>query len=602
MGFIPEDLTIYPTLPGVYLMKNELGKILYIGKAKNLRVRLRSYFSLQDERAMIPFLLEQLAIVETIVTSSEKDALILENTLIKQHKPKYNILLKDDKSFAYIAINHKHQWPTVSLLRLKRKPPSNVLSFGPYTNSYAARQIVDLIQQLFPLRRCSDQVVSSVARPCILYGMKRCCAPCVGLVTKEQYQDHVQHAIGFLKGKDREIVKSLKEKMQKASDALEFEQAALFKQTLLQIEEVTKSSSVVEQSHDEECDVLGIYREGGEVVLMQLIVRHGRLCGSQHYSFSNILEENDEIFTSFLLQHYSHLENKPKKILLGQKLTEEEILTDLLKIQIIQPQKGGKKELVALAAENAKASFAQVKSRADMREKLLLDLQERCNLTRYPKRIECFDISHTGGTQIVASLVAFTDGEKDKARTRLYKLKETKAGDDYGAMREVLMRRLRRAKEEDDLPDLILVDGGKGQLGVAIKVLEELEIVTLDIASIVKENARHDKGMTQERLFLKGQELPIHLPATSPLLFLLQQIRDESHRIAITFHRKQRASHSIKSWLDGIPGIGPKKREALLRHFGSVAEIKKATKEQLLELPLITEKDAETLLSKPHIG
>ncbi len=598
MVFVPEDFSIYPKESGIYLMKGEGGTVLYVGKAKNLRVRLRSYFSLQDTRAMVPILLSQIKSIETLITPSEKEALLLENTLIKKHKPKYNVLLKDDKTFIGIAINQKHPWPTITLLRCHGKPPSGLLYFGPYTNAVAARATVDLIHRLFPLRECSDRELLNRSRPCILYGMKRCCAPCVNKCSSEEYHGYLKSALDFLKGKDREIIKDLKEKMKTASDDEEFEKAGIYLETIRQIEEVTQTNSITCSGIQESCDALAIYREGGEVVIMQLIIRHGKLCGSQHYSFSNVLEEDDAIFSSFLLQHYIQRDGRPQVILLPQIVQEQALLEELLEMRFAQPQKGTKKELLDLAIENAKASFLQVKDRSEMREKLLLDLQERCSLTRYPARIECVDISHTGGKEPVGCVVAFTNGAKDKERMRLYKIKEAKNGDDYGAMREVLQRRLARGKEENDLPDLILVDGGKGQLNIALDVVRELDISTIDLVGIAKEGARHDRGMTLERLFLPGKDQPLHLPATSPLLFLLQQIRDESHRVAITFHRKQRASKTIRSWLDNIPGIGPKKRQELLRHFGSALAVKAASENELMAVKGISAKDAQNLLKK----
>lgn len=602
MSIDPELLERFPTEPGVYLMKNQKGEIIYVGKAKHLKKRVKQYFAPgRDTRPMIPYLLMEIHTIETIVVENEKEALLVENTLIKKHKPRYNASLKDDKTFISLMINHHHKWPRIQLIRYKGKPKLKGLYFGPYTSAFAARQTYELLTKLFPLRQCSDEELARRTRPCLLYGIKRCIAPCVDLCTKEEYDSFVDGAIQFLKGKDSQILENLYQEMQAASDALEFEKAAAFHQTIQQIEHVTKTRQLVQKAAAKDSDSIGIFRQGDDVILMQLFVREGKLIGSEHYSFSHALEDDEDLIASFLLQYYTHKKDLPKEILLPIELKNareiEEILqeTHKVKIHLATPEKGSKKGLVRLAQKNAKATFEQEKDEQEIREKMLMDLFDTLQLTRFPKRIECFDTSNISGTDLVASMVAFTNGMYDKKRTRYYKIRALEKGDDYGALHQVLSRRLNRAKDEDDLPDLVLIDGGKGHLNVGIQVLKELDIANVDIAAIAKEEAKHTKGLTAERVFVRDQKDPIILSTRSPLLFLLQQIRDAAHERAIGFHRKRRSKRVITSALEGVPGIGPVKKKRLLKHFGSFKRIREATDQELLDVKGISHKDIAAL-------
>jgi excinuclease ABC subunit C len=593
----------FPSQPGVYLMKDLDGKVIYVGKAKQLKSRIKQYFAKRgDGRAMVPFLIRQIAHIDTIVVPSEKEALLLENTLIKKHQPKFNAILKDDKTFISLMINIKHPWPMIRLTRSKEGAKNDGLYFGPYTSAYAARQTYELLTRLFPLRQCSDEELKRRTRPCLLYSIKRCIAPCVGKCTKEEYGTFVDGAIQFLKGQNKEILKSLYQQMKIASEQMEYERAAALLQTIRQIEHVTESRAHVVNISGKNSDALALYREAEEVMLIQLLFREGNLVGSQHYSFSNILEEEEELLSSFILQHYKHLEGLPEEILLPIPLKDADLIGEILtethkkKITILSPQKGEKRALVNIAEQNAKALFEQEKNKAQQQEKLLLDLQEILKLNRYPKRIACFDTSNISGTDPVASMVAFVDAEVDKKHTRLFKIKTAQRSDDYGAMREVLTRHLTKAKEEDNLPDLIIVDGGKGQLNVALDVFKELDIASVDVIALAKEEGRHDKGMTAERVFLPEHHDPIHLNPRSNLLFLLQKIRDEAHRKAIGFHRKRREKRTFTSALDEIPGIGPTKRARLLTHFGSVEKIRLASPDELTQVKGITKKDIALII------
>lgn len=595
-SFEIKTLDKYPTEPGVYLMKNRSGDVIYVGKANNLRQRLKQYFLPgRDERPMVPFLVAEITSIDIIVVTTEREALLLESTLIKKHQPKFNALLKDDKTFISLMINHKHPWPMIQLIRTKGKVKKEGLYFGPYTSAYAARQTFELMSPIFPLRQCSDQELKKRTRPCLLHGIKRCIAPCVGLCTKEEYQGYVDKAIDFLRGNDKKILKELEAEMKKASDTLEFEKAGALLRTIQQIEHVTQGGGIVARIDGKDSDAIALHRQGDEVMIAQLFFREGKLIGSEHYSFSEVLEGDEELYTSFLFQYYKDKTSKPKEILLPLELPSRTDLEELLKVAIVHPQKGDKRAIVQLAEKNAKALFQQEKDENDLIEKMLLDLQETLGLLRFPERIECFDTSNIAGTDLVASMVAFTHGKYDKKRTRLFKIRDINKSDDYAALHQALSRRLIRAKEENDLPDLVIVDGGKGQLGRAVEVIKELDIATVDVISVAKQEGKHEKGLTQEQVFLPYRPDPILLPLHSPLLFLLQRIRDEAHRKAIGFHRQRRSKRTITSLIDEIPGIGEVKRQRLLTHFGSLQRILEAHEEALLGVKGITRKDVEAI-------
>jgi len=602
-----KDLTIYlkniPKSPGVYLMKDCRKKILYVGKAKNLNQRVKQYFSASgDGRYMIPFLISQVTDIETIVVPSEKDALILENNLIKKHKPKYNVFLKDDKSYIALRITTQHKWPKVDLVRYRGRPKAKALFFGPYTSAFSARATLDLLKRIYPLRQCSDQELARRSRPCILYDMKRCIAPCVGKCTKEEYDTYVDKTIQFLKGQNQEVIKDLQQEMQKASDSLEFEKAGKILETIKHIKKTIEKQHV-DKLLGADADVYGIFRQGDDILLAQLIFRGGRLLGVHHYNFSNIAQDNEELLTTFLLQHYQSVEKCPKEILLPIAVSGSNSIAEILseqttyKVHIMTPKRGEKKTYISMAESNAEAAFKQAKDEDAIRERMLVELQEKLKLSNYPRRIECFDNSNLGGSEPVASKITFTDGKEDKQRYRKYKVKTASAYDDYGSMYEILSRRIKRGKDENDLPDLIIVDGGKGQLNVALKVLKELNIISVDVIGLAKEKGRHDRGMTLEQIYIPNVKEPIILRKHSPVLFLLQKIRDEAHRFAITFQRQRRIKKTLKSVLDEIPGIGPAKKKSLLKYFGSLKKVKEVTLSQLMEAPLISEKDAQNIIT-----
>ncbi|MFI5334595.1 MAG: excinuclease ABC subunit UvrC [Chlamydiales bacterium] len=603
--FNSSQLDRFPMEPGVYLMKDAARRVIYVGKAKQLRRRLKQYFADGgDGRAMVPHLTLQIAHIDTIVVPTEKEALLLENTLIKKHQPKFNAFLKDDKTFISLMINHRHPWPMVRLVRYKGKPNEKALYFGPYTSAYAARQTFELITRLFPLRQCSDQELVRRKRPCLLHSIKRCIAPCVNLCTKEEYGAFVDDAIKFLKGEDKELLAKMKLEMEKAAEALEFEKAATLLHTTQQIQHVLSSQALVIKGARRDSDALGLFRHGDEIILMQLLFREGNLVGSEHYFFFRVIQNDAELLETFILQHYGKSASPPEEILLPSTLSNkhllEEILFDTLKckIDLTAPQKGKKRALVELAEKNAAATFQQEKNAQDLKEKLLLDLQDVCHLNRYPRRIECFDVSNIAGGDLVAAAIAYTDGERDRARTRLFRIRDIPKGDDYAALHQALSRHLLRAKDTDDLPDLVLIDGGRGHLNIALTVFKELDIASVDAISIAKEAGRHDKGLSSEKIFFAGKHEPVALDPRSPLLFFLQKIRDETHKKAIGFHRKRREKRTLKSALEEVTGIGKVKRVRLLKHFGSLQRVLEASEDQLREVKGITEQDIKRLKDK----
>ncbi len=601
MPFDLELLKTFPNEPGVYLMKNSKEEILYIGKAKDLKLRVKQYFiGTSDTREMIPFLIAQVESIQTIVTFSEKEALVLESHLIKKHQPRYNILLKDDKTFISIMVNHQHEWPMLKLTRYKGPTPNDGLYFGPYPSTYSARKTLEVLQKVFPLRQCSDFELTHRKKPCLLYDMKRCLAPCVGRCSSTTYQETLKKTLQFLKGKDDTILSMLKQKIEQASKELEFEQAKALYSVYQQVNEIYEHHQFVVQMQVENCDVIAYQEQGPKAIIVILKFRDGKLSESRSDFISCIVEDKESILSNYLLQHYQ-LQTPPELILLPFLFDEVEIIKDIFKenfkrvTQFILPIKGNKRLLLEMAAKNGKTLLEQQLMIDTDFETILMNLEETLQLSRFPMKIECFDTSNISGLDPVAAMVTAYEGRFEKKKYRLYKIKQSLKADDYTAMKEVLYRRYERALKEDDLPDLIVIDGGKGQLNLAHKILKELNIASCDLIAITKEDSRHDKGMTKERIFLPHQEEPIELGVRSPLLFFLQKLRDEAHRMAINYHRKVRSQSTLKSGLDKIAGIGEVKKKKLLQTFGSLKNIEKASDEEILAIKGIYEKDVKAL-------
>ncbi len=596
-NFDRERLEHYPEAPGVYLMKGEKSQVLYVGKAKNIKNRLKTYYSPgNDGRPQVPYLLAAVVSIETIVVLSEKEALLLENTLIKRYQPKYNVLLKDDKGYISLKVTTKHPWPMISLVRFKGAPPKDATYYGPYTSATAARQMFDLIGQLFPLRQCSDEEFARRKRPCILYQIKRCSAPCVGLVSQEQYKEYLNSAVRLIRGQNDEVIAHLEAEMAKASEALEFEQAQVILEKVQLLQEIVEGQRVDSVSR-EDADFWGLFRQGTDVVLTKLMWRQGKLVGSHHFDFENAFQPTDELLESVLVQHYLIEKSPTADVYLANAVPSVDALSQAINLHIHVPIRGEKKQLALMAEANAQAAFKQRKDAKTLREKALLELQEKLHLSRYPKVIECFDNSHFSGSERVSSCVVFVEGERSKSNYRKYRIRTVATGDDYAMMQEVMLRRYSKAKVENTLPDLIIIDGGKGHLRAANQVLKELEIVTCDIIAIAKEQGRHDKGQTAEKVFTPSFETPIVLEPHSSLLFLLQKIRDEAHRFVLAFQVQRRSKASIKSELDYIPGIGPAKKKKLIKAFGSVKTLKDKTIEEIEAVKGINHKDAISIKS-----
>lgn len=598
MSICPEEISKLPDLPGIYLMKDATKKVLYIGKAKKLKTRVRQYFpnlsgKRQDLREMIPYLTSQVETIDFIITNTEKEALLLENQLIKEHLPKYNVLLKDDKSFISLVLTD-HEWPMLKLMRFKEKPSEKMKRiFGPYTSAHAARETFDLILKLFPLRQCSDLEFSSRKRACLLYEIKRCKAPCIKKCSHEEYDLLVDHVESFLKGNAKQVIDQLKEEMEKASSNLEFEKAGQIFKMIGQIEHVMEKQHV-SYTHVHDCDVIALYREYDSVVISMLNFRNNNLTSSNHFNFHLIASSDEEIMESFLLQHYSNHTKAPSELLISTDLSSQKELEEILDTKILHPQKGEKRAIIEMGLKNAKALFVSDQSDSSLKEKILIHLNETLQLTRFPKVIECIDTSNLSGKDATAAIVSFVDGKKEPSRRRLFKIRGQT--DDYHAMKEVLTRHLKKQKETNQFPDLLILDGGKGQLSIAKEVFLELEIASIDLIAFTKEEARHDKGLSQEKIYFADQKEPLWIERKSPILFLLQQIRDEAHRQAILLHRKQRSKRLIHSELDEIQGIGPVKRKIVLSHFKSVEKLKQADEKALQEVKGLTAKDRKILL------
>jgi excinuclease ABC subunit C len=593
---VGEKLAALPARPGVYLLKDRRGKVIYAGKAKNLRARVRTYFRGGDERSQVQFLMRKVFDLETLVATSEKEALILENNLIKQYKPRYNIRLKDDKSYVSVKVTVADAWPRILVTRKIVKDGSKY--FGPYHSAYSVRETLDTIRKIIPLRTCSDGVFRNRSRPCLEYQIKRCLGPCCLPVDPEVYKQHLREATMLLEGKSVELVRQLKGEMQKAAADLRFEEAARLRDEIRAIDKTQEKQQVVAHWGGDQ-DVFGLYREGGFVEVQVLFVRQGKLTGNQAYSFEDYELGDEELLQSLLTQFYQGERYIPDEILVPAELEDREARTEYLterrgaRATIIRPQRGDKASLVRMAQENAAHSFRERRDTGKQRERMLEELQRKLHLRNAPKRIECFDISNIQGTLAVGSMVTFDEGESDKNRYRRYRIRTVPGADDFAMMYEVLKRRFSRAKEEGNYPDLLVVDGGKGQLNVAVEVLRELEIGDVDVVGLAKARVERDPRaatvtQSDERVFLPGRMNPVVLRSNSSALFLMQRVRDEAHRFAITYHRQLRRKERLRSALDAIEGIGPLRRRRLLRHFGSVQRIRNASLAEIAEVPGIS--------------
>ncbi len=606
---LKDKLERIPAVPGVYIMRDRRGVAIYVGKAVNLRSRVRGYFSTssRDERAFVPLLDRLLGDLEILKVGSEQEALLLENELIKRHKPRFNVLLKDDKDFLTLRLDTRKKYPHLEVWR--RPEPDGARYFGPYTSAVAVRKTLRMINRHFQLRTCSDAEMSRRTRPCLQHQIGRCPAPCVR--GAPEYPRNVQDTILFLEGRHSDLVDHLQSRMRAASDELAFEEAARLRDHLGAVKAILERQRVVQVGDLAERHAIGCYREGPVLSVQVLDVRGGRLTGGRSHTFDEQEFPTAELLGSLLLQIYERSEppSLPDEVLLPSEVDGREALAEWLsdrrgrKVRVLVPQRGEKRRLVELAEQNAATSFKLERERSADDLALLERLRVSLNLSRFPHCIEGYDVSQTQGGDAVASRVVMVEGRPDKARYRRYRLRFAKGGDDYAMMREVLRRRLLRGIEEQDLPDLIVVDGGKGQLGVARSVLADAAVDETDVIALAKgrSSSRMDGSgegaPIPERVFIPGRKDPVVLPPDSAELLLLARLRDEAHRFAVSLHRKLRSKRSLAGRIETIPGIGPHRRRTLLRHFGSFKRLRQASPEEIAEVPGFSTKLA-TMIKK----
>ena len=609
MSFEPPDnikaiLANLPTRPGVYLHKDKDGRILYVGKAVNLRSRVRSYFRNSVDSLKTRRLREQVADIEIITTDTDLEALLLEMTLIKKHKPHYNVRLKDDKRYPYIKVHWATPFPKVTVTRRMIRDGSRY--FGPFTSVWAVHQTLDLLRKIFPYLTCDREISGEDQRACLYLDIRLCNAPCIGNVNQEQYREMIQNLMDFLNGRSETIIRDIENRMQQAADDLDYEQAATYRDQLKAVDRVVAKQKVISATNTDQ-DVIAFAREQGDACVQVFFIRHGKLIGREYFLLEGTEGEADEeVLSEFLTQFYDEAAHIPREVLLPHEVEEARVIEQWLKekrstkVTIQVPRRGKKKALVQMASNNAADTLATLRQQwAADRSKHVTAMEElrvALDLDRPPARIECYDISHTQGRQTVGSMVVFVQGAPRKSDYRRFNV-QTAGNDDYGAMKEVLSRRLQRyadsvAGELHDpsqigrlrkdtawaiLPDLLLIDGGKGQLSVAMEVLEHFELQEeVPLAALAKQ---------EEELFAPGRARSVRLPERSEGLYLVQRARDEAHRFANEGHRKRRAKVGIASLLDDVPGVGPKRRKVLLDRFGSLDGIRKATVEEVASVP-----------------
>jgi excinuclease ABC subunit C len=589
-------LDTLPTKPGCYLMKNADGKIIYVGKAINLRARVRSYFhsdSSHDNK--IRRLVREITDIEWIVVGSELEALILEMNLIKRHRPRFNVRLKDDKRYPYIKIHWGDPYPKVTVTRQMLDDGSRY--FGPYTSVWAVHQTLDVLRRIFPYLTCDREITGADTRACLYFDIKLCTGPCIGTVNQTEYRQMIEDLQDFLNGKSDPVAKRLEKEMQKASEELRFEKAAAVRDQLKAIQTVVERQKIVFNTDYLDSDVIAMARADGEACVQIFFVRGGKMIGREYFILEGTEETSDsEVMEQFVKQFYTEAANVPEQLMLPQEIEEAKIIGQWLrskrggkKVEIRVPHRGQSKDLVEMAAENATETLSALRTQwqADThkQEQALAELHQSLKLSEPPNRIECYDISNTQGTATVGSMVVFEQGVPSKKLYRRFNVKSVPgAPDDFASMEEVLTRRFRRWQSAQEteanpgakpdasfsfLPDLIIIDGGKGQLSRVVKVLEQFELADkVPIVGLAKR---------EEEIFFPNKSRPVLLPRHSQGLYLVQRIRDEAHRFAITAHRKRRSKLGLASQLDSIPGIGPTRRKNLLKHFGSIDKIKAAS-------------------------
>ena len=611
-------LDTLPTKPGCYLMKNAGGTIIYVGKAINLRNRVRSYFhadASHDQKTRR--LVREIVDIEWILVGSELEALILEMNLIKKHRPKYNVRLKDDKRYPYIKIHWGDPFPKVTVTRLMQEDGGRY--FGPYTSAWAVYQTLDVLRRVFPYLTCDREITGHDPRACLYYDIKLCLAPCIGAVDQAGYRQMITDLQSFLNGHASPIMERIQAEMDSASDEMKYERAAALRDQLKALQSIVERQKVVFAADYKDSDVIAMARADNEACVQIFFIRGGKLIGREYFVLEGTEDTGDaEVMSQFVTQFYTEAASVPQQVMLPQEIEEAQVIGQWLrsrrggdKVEISVPRGGQSRELVKMAAENAAETLQALRSQwqADThkQEGALAELQSALQLPTPPNRIECYDISNMQGAATVGSMVVFTQGVPDKKLYRRFNIEGTLgAPDDFASMQEVLTRRLRRWKAAQDaasgpgskpdasfsfLPDLLIVDGGKGQLGRAVTVLQEFDLFgKVPVVGLAKQN---------EELFFPDKADSLLLSRHSQALYLVQRIRDEAHRFAITAHRARRTKQGMASALDSIPGVGPVKRKALLRHFGSVEGIRQATVVELTVVPGINQALAEVI--KAHL-
>lgn len=584
---------------GVYVMKNSQGEVLYIGKAKNLRARVRSYFSGQDTRLQIPFLITQVANIETVITENERQALIMEADLIKKFRPHYNVRLKDDRGHLIVRVDLNVQWPRLEIVR--QIADDGALYLGPFAFSYEIRGLLDIVRRTIPLRTCSDSVLRNRVRPCLEFQIKRCLAPCCLPVDREQYLSLVQQAIDIIKGKNTEVIKELEREMNLLSEAFRYEDAAVLRDRIALLKEACAEKFAPDFSLHSQ-DAIGLYREGTDVSVVVMVVRNGRLYEARKFKLEGIEIPDEELLSGVLGQIYEQQEALPHEVLLPFAIADGKVREELWsencgrKVSIVVPQRGAKRRLIELALENAKDIF-QTQNDLEARDARVLEaLRKELELPEIPRIIECVDISHFQGGETVGAVVSFRDVLPDKSRYRRFVLKTVQGkADDFASMREVMLRHFSRQAEENELADLLIVDGGPAQLAQVLAVKKELSLPRPIVVALAKERTEKlgkDKylsgaakqiGRKPERVYLEVSKYPKILKPMGEATLLLTRIRDEAHRFVITFHRAARLRRIFSSPLDMVAGLGPKRRALLLKRFGSLGVVRQASAEEISE-------------------
>lgn len=613
---IQEELKKLPDKPGVYLMHDKNDEIIYVGKAIVLKNRVRQYFqSSRNQTAKIRKMVSQIAYFEYIITGSELEALVLECNLIKEHRPKYNTMLKDDKNYPYIKVTVNEEYPRVLFARTMKRDKAKY--YGPYTSAGAVKDTIELVRKIYKIRSCNRRLPKDIGkeRPCLYYHMNQCKAPCQGYISSEEYKDSIKKAIDFLKGNYKDVVLKLEEKMMEAASQMEFEQAAEYRDLIASVKQISEKQNI-NQSDMEDQDVIGLAKAKEEAVAAVFSIRNGKLLGREHYHMTGVEDSTmEEIMTAFVKQLYSGTPFLPREIILQYPIEEEEIIQKWLsekkgrKVTISVPKKGKRHNLMELAYKNASAVLIQDSERIRREEKKTLGaMQELSDLLGIPEihRLEAFDISNTNGFENVASMVVFEDGRKKPRDYRKFKMKTVNGPDDYRSMEEVLTRRFlhgqrvlsERGGEKDEydsftkFPDVIMMDGGKGQVNVALKVLEDLHL-SIPVCGMVKDDNHRTRG-----LYYNNEE--ILFPRGSEAFHMITRLQDEAHRFAIEYHKNLRGKTQIRSVLDEIKGVGPERRKALMRHFKDIQRIKEASVEELTQVDSITEKVAEEIYGFFH--